>query len=91
VVFAIKFLGDIMTTECIDQLKVIQGFIDEKIAPGVQSHGGDVLVKSLENNVLTLELTGACGSCGVQAYTSESISNYILEEFPNLDDVVVTD
>jgi Fe-S cluster biogenesis protein NfuA len=74
-----------------EQLKIIQNFIDEKISPGVQSHGGDVIVRNLENNVLTLELTGACGSCGVQAYTSESISNYILEEFPDLDDVVVTD
>ena len=45
----------------------------------------------LENNILTLELSGSCGSCSIQAYTSESISNYLLEEFPDLDDVIVTD
>lgn len=73
------------------QRQAIQRFIDEKIAPGVQSHGGDVLVEGLENGILTLSLAGACGSCNVQAYTSESIANYILEEFPELDDVVVSD
>lgn len=73
------------------QQTAVQRFIDEKIAPGVQSHGGDVIVHGLENNILTLSLTGACGSCGIQAYTSESIANYILEEFPDLDDVIVTD
>jgi Fe-S cluster biogenesis protein NfuA len=69
----------------------IQRFIEEKILPGVASHGGDVKIKGLADNVLTLELMGACGSCSIQAYTSESISNYILDEFPDLDDVIVTD
>ncbi|MBM3382129.1 MAG: NifU family protein [Betaproteobacteria bacterium] len=72
------------------QRQAIQRFIDEKIAPGVQSHGGDVLIEGLENGILTISLSGACGSCNVQAYTSESIANYILEEFPDLDDVVVS-
>ncbi|MEN9827157.1 MAG: hypothetical protein RI953_2902 [Pseudomonadota bacterium] len=73
------------------QRQAIQKFIDEKIAPGVQSHGGDVLIEGLEAGILTISLSGACGSCNVQAYTSESIANYILEEFPELDDVVVRD
>lgn len=71
------------------RLKAIQDFIDEKIAPGVESHGGEVHIEALDNNVLRIALAGACGSCGVQAYTLESIANYILEEFPDLDDVIV--
>jgi Fe-S cluster biogenesis protein NfuA len=73
------------------QLDAIRKFIDEKIAPGVNSHGGEVIIHSLDSNILTLGLSGACGSCGVVAYTSESIANYILEEFPDLDDVIVSD
>jgi Fe-S cluster biogenesis protein NfuA len=73
------------------QRTAIQKFVDEKIAPGVQSHGGDVLIEDLAGGILTISLSGACGSCNVQAYTSESIANYILEEFPELDDVVVRD
>jgi Fe-S cluster biogenesis protein NfuA len=73
------------------RMDAIQRFVDEKISPGVNSHGGEVILHDLDNNVLTLSLSGACGNCGVQAYTSESISNYILEEFPDLDDVIVAD
>ncbi|WGL61324.1 NifU family protein [Pigmentibacter sp. JX0631] len=75
----------------VEQYNAIKLFIDEKISPGVMAHGGEVNVLSLENNILTLELSGSCGSCSVQAYTSESISNYLLEEFPELEDVIVTD
>ena len=78
------------TNAPISQRDAIQRFIDDKISPGVQSHGGEVIVHSLEDNILTMSLSGACGSCNVQAYSSESIANYILEEFPDLDDVIVT-
>ncbi|MBX9702896.1 MAG: NifU family protein [Silvanigrellaceae bacterium] len=74
-----------------NQFNSIKNFIEEKITPGVAAHGGEVNIVSLSNNILTLSLAGSCGSCSVQAYTSESISNYILEEFPELDDVIVTD
>jgi Fe-S cluster biogenesis protein NfuA len=73
------------------QYKEIKNFIDQKIAPGILSHGGTVRVLSLDKNILTLELSGSCTSCSVQAYTSESISNYILEEFPELEDVLISD
>lgn len=71
------------------QLEAIRQFINEKISPGVQAHGGEVTLQSLEAGVLTIHLSGACGTCGVLSYTSESVANYILEEFPDLDDVVV--
>ena len=36
------------------QMDAIRRFIDDKISPGVNSHGGEVLIHSLESNVLTL-------------------------------------
>lgn len=71
------------------RLDAIRQFIDEKIAPGVMSHGGEVLIQSIRENVLYLTLSGSCGSCGVQSYTSESIANIILDEFDDLDDVLI--
>lgn len=71
------------------QYQAIKLFLDEKIAPGILAHGGEVNIVNLEDNILSLQLSGSCGDCSVQAYTSESISNYILEEFPELDDVTV--
>ncbi len=74
-----------------EQYRAIKNFIDVKIAPGILSHGGYVEIVSLKDNILTLTLAGACDSCSVQAYTSESISNYLLEEFPDLEDVIVSE
>lgn len=79
---------DVTQTE---NYQAINRFISEKIAPGIMAHGGEVHIASLESGVLTLQLSGSCGSCSVQAYTAESISNFLLEEFPDLEDVVVAE
>ena len=73
------------------QYEAVKNFIDEKIAPGIMAHGGEINIMSLDEGILTLQLSGSCGSCSVQAYTSESVSNFLLEEFPDLDDVIVTE
>jgi Fe-S cluster biogenesis protein NfuA len=73
------------------QYEAVKSFVDEKIAPGILAHGGEVDIVSLKDNILTLQLSGSCGSCSVQAFTSESISNFLLEEFPDLEDVIVTE
>jgi len=73
------------------QYLALQKFIQEKIAPGILAHGGYVDIVDLQDNVVTIELSGACGSCSVQAFTSESLTNYILDEFPELEDVIVKD
>lgn len=72
-------------------LQEIQVFINEKIAPGVWAHGGEVNIISFENQVLTIALSGSCGNCSVQAYTADAITDYILEEFPDVEDVIVND
>ena len=73
------------------QYDAVKNFVEEKVSPGILAHGGEVNIVSLEHNILKLELAGSCGDCSSQAYTSESISNYILEEFPDLEDVIVVD
>jgi Fe/S biogenesis protein NfuA len=73
------------------QYETLKNFINEKISPGVEAHGGQIDIVNLEQNVLTLQLSGSCVSCSIQAYSSEAISNYILEEFPDLDDVIVSE
>lgn len=82
---------DMSTIVDSEQYQKIQKYINEKILPGVAAHGGEVNIISLEQNVLTLALSGACGSCSVQSYTSEAISNYLLEEFAELEDVIVSE
>ena len=78
-----------MTEESL--LKDVKNFINEKIAPGVQSHGGEIEVVSFKDNILTVSLSGACGSCSILESTSETVSDFILEEFPDIDDVYVVE
>ena len=67
----------------------VEKFIDQRILPGIMAHGGDIDLVSFENRVLVLRLAGACVSCGIQAFTADAVANYILDAFPELDDVRV--
>jgi len=69
----------------------INKFVLEKIAPSVVSHGGRIDVVSLEDNKLVLGLSGACSTCSLDTFTKEGISEFLLNEFPTLDDCEVID
>ncbi len=43
--------------------EVIDAYIDENVRPLLAADGGNILVESLENNVLRIRYQGACGSC----------------------------
>lgn len=75
----------------VDLLQELSKFVTEKIAPGVVSHGGQVEILSFEDNKLTLGLSGACTTCSLDAMTKEGIADYILNNFPDLDDCEVVD
>lgn len=64
-------------------------FVNARILPGIMAHGGDIEIERFENNVLELRLSGACVSCGIQAFTADAVANYILDAFPELEDVIV--
>lgn len=79
-----------MTTEETALLRqTIEKFVVERIQPGIMAHGGDIEIVGFEHNVLTLKLAGACVACGIQAFTADAVANYILDSFPELDDVQV--
>ncbi len=69
--------------------EAVDRFVNERILPGIVAHGGSVEVVELESNIVTLQLAGACVACGIQAFTADAIANYILDNFPELDDVRV--
>ena len=41
----------------------------EKIRPSLQADGGDVELVGVEGGVVTVRLTGACGSCPMSTVT----------------------
>ncbi len=49
----------------VDQIKEVL----EQVRPSLQADGGDVAFVSYENNVVLVELQGACGSCPMSTMT----------------------
>ncbi len=69
-------------------IEKIEAILDQTIRPALQFDGGDIQIISLENNVLTVNYQGACGSCPSSAMgTLKAIENILREEF-NPDTVV---
>ncbi len=61
----------------------------DKVRPGLQADGGDVELLSIENNVVTVALKGACGSCPFSLMTlKQGIEARIKEEIPEIKEVI---
>jgi Fe/S biogenesis protein NfuA len=67
--------------------------LDEKINPGVASHGGVVSLVAVENETAYLRFGGGCQGCGMSSYTlKQGIEKTLFEEVPEIKKVVdVTD
>lgn len=51
-----------------DTVEKIKEVIDS-VRPMLQADGGDVRFVSYENNIVNVELQGACGSCPMSTFT----------------------
>ena len=61
----------------------------ERIRPALQADGGDVELVSVENGVVKVRLTGACGSCPMSTMTLKmGIERVIKEQSPEITEVV---
>jgi len=61
----------------------------ERIRPALQADGGDVELVGIEDGVVKVKLTGACGSCPMSTMTLKmGIERVIREEFPEIKEVV---
>lgn len=61
----------------------------EKVRPSLQADGGDVKLISVEDNVVKVQLTGACGGCPFSQMTLKmGIERTIKEEIPEIKEVI---
>ncbi|MCK4503214.1 MAG: NifU family protein [Desulfuromonadales bacterium] len=62
----------------------------DQIRPMLQADGGDVeLVDVSENGVVSVKLTGACGSCPMSTMTLKmGIERNLMEQIPEVKEVV---
>mgnify|MGYP006266102247 CR=1 FL=1 len=57
----------------------------DSIRPYLQADGGDVKVLTIENETLTLELLGACGSCPMSTMTLKAgVEEAIIRAVPEI-------
>lgn len=61
----------------------------DKIRPSLQADGGDVKLISIEDNVVKVQLTGACGGCPFSQMTLKmGIERALKEEVPEIKEVI---
>ena len=62
----------------------------DNVRPSLQADGGDVEFVSVdEEGIVSLKLTGACGSCPMAQMTLKMvIENYLKQEVPGVNSVV---
>lgn len=57
----------------------------DTIRPALQADGGDVELVDVENGVVRVKLTGACGGCPMSQITlKEGIERVIKEKLPEI-------
>jgi Fe-S cluster biogenesis protein NfuA len=85
--FRSTFLADDVMNE------KIQNVFDEEINPFVETHGGNVELMGVKNNVVYLRLGGGCQGCGMASVTLRSgIERAIRDALPSIGDIVdITD
>ncbi|MCL2832818.1 MAG: NifU family protein [Treponema sp.] len=62
----------------------------DNVRPSLQADGGDVEFVSVDNDgVVSVKLTGACGSCPMSQMTLKmGIENYLRKEVPQVSSVI---
>jgi len=61
----------------------------EQIRPSLQADGGDVELVDVDEGVVKLKLTGACGGCPMAAMTlQQGITRVLKEQVPEVKEVV---
>jgi Fe/S biogenesis protein NfuA len=71
----------------------VKQVIDERINPGIASHGGHITLVEVRDNVVYLEMSGGCQGCGMARVTlQQGIERMLREEVPEVSGIVdVTD
>lgn len=61
----------------------------EKVRPALQADGGDVELVDVEDGVVKVKLTGACGGCPMSQMTLKmGIERHLKKEVPGVKEVV---
>lgn len=71
--------------------KHIISILDQYVKPAVESDGGDISLKSFKNNIVTVQLKGACNGCPSASMTLKNGIEALLKEKVNAEITVVSE
>ncbi len=74
-----------------DQVKgeALVKLFEEKINPGLASHGGSVELLDVKDNIVYVRLGGGCQGCGMANVTlKQGIERMVKEEMPEIESVI---
>ncbi len=61
----------------------------DKIRPALKADGGDVELVGVDDGVVSVKLTGACGSCPMSTMTLKfGVESILKKELPDVKEVV---
>lgn len=73
-------------------LDEIAEVVTREVAPYVGSHGGDIEVVSLDDDTLTVRLSGTCGHCTLRGATLRTVVTQAVQpKFPQVRKVLATE
>jgi NifU-like protein len=61
-----------------DLIAIVQSIIDQ-VRPSVQADGGDVSLVDIEDNIIFIEMSGACVGCGLSGLTLANLEQKIAQ------------
>ena len=66
----------------------VQRVLDERINPGVATHGGTITLVDVRDNVVYLQMGGGCQGCGMASVTlTQGIQQVLREAVPEIVDI----
>ena len=69
----------------------IQALLDTQINPGVATHGGQVELVDVRDNVVYIRFSGGCQGCGMVGVTlNQGVEEAIREAFPEIRQIIDT-
>lgn len=74
--------------EKIERTKV-EKIIDEHIRPILNADGGDIKLIDIKEDIVKVQLTGACGSCPMSQMTlRQGVERMLKEQIPEIKSVI---
>ena len=73
-------------------IEAVEKVLDERVRPALESHGGGVLVDSLEGDTLFVKLLGACHGCpSASATMGFLVESEVKQALPEIKEVALVE